>query len=141
MLRTSNSKYLSQTSLFVQTPQGCSLPRFRRRYQYRNAEIRVGVVDGRHIWVVKQAAVLTSFFFTCRLFMLTYTACAVLNSKLQCPVVLRRITDFSFGGVSKNILHMYICTSAPCDQAPSNKLISQLYREAHNHLLYTGEYI
>ena len=47
---TSNSKYLSQTSLFVQTPQGCSLPRFRRRYQYRNADIHVGVVAISGLW-------------------------------------------------------------------------------------------
>ena len=50
MLRISNSKYLSKTSLFVQTPQGCSLPPFRRRYQYRNAEIHVGVVAISGLW-------------------------------------------------------------------------------------------
>ena len=134
MLRTSNSKYLSQTSLFVQTPQGCSLPPFSTSLPIPERRNPRGC--GRHIWVVKQAAVLTSFFVTCRLFMLTCTAYAVLNSKLQwpwCPVCCDELPNFHLAAFRKIY---YICTFVHLHRV-TERLRINLYRNSTVKLIIT----
>ena len=42
--------YLRHLFSFKNYKDACSLPRFRRRYQYRNAEIHVGVVAISGLW-------------------------------------------------------------------------------------------
>ena len=88
---------------------------------------------GRHIWVVKQAAVLTSFFVTCCLFMLTCTAGAVLNSTMMSGGVATNYRFFHLAAFRKIY---YICTFVHL-HCVTERLRVNLYRNSTVKLIIT----